>query len=84
MEQKMKQRIEVNGELRAKLAETFNVTPQFVSQSLNFKRNSKTAFAIRESALVNGGKLQQIIDVTENRTIKVLDQKGNITKLINQ
>lgn len=86
MKQKTRQKIELDAKGKALLAKTFNVSVQNVSQALLFKRNSKIACAIREAALINGGALVQIIDVTDElkRAIKVLDAKGNVKEVINQ
>ena len=56
MEKKIRQKIELDAEGKAKLAKAFGVTVQNVSQALRFKRNSPTAFQIREAALKNGGR----------------------------
>ena len=63
---------------------TFDVTVQNVSQALLYKRNSVQACKIREAALINGGSLVQIIDVTDElkRQVKVLDAKGNVKAVI--
>lgn len=84
MEKKMRQKIELNAAGRAKLAKAFGVTVQNVSQALLFKRNSSQACQIREAALVSGGALVQIIDVTDvlKRQVKVLDSKGGVIKVI--
>ena len=42
--------------LRAKLAEQFDVSVNWVKKSLCFKTNSKTAIKIREAALAAGGE----------------------------
>lgn len=86
MKQKTRQKIELNAKGKAALAKTFGVTVQCVSQALLFKRNSMQASRIREAALINGGSLVQIIDVTDElkRAIKVLDAKGNVKEVINQ
>ena len=83
MESKTRQEIQANAKLKARLANMFNVTAQFVSLSLLFKRNSERAQAIRKAALVNGAELVNIT-VAENTldTIKVLDNKGNVTRII--
>lgn len=80
MEQKTRQKIELGAKGKATLAKTYGVTIQAVSQALLFKRNSEKARAIREAALINGGSLVQIIDVTDElkRAVKVLDSKGNV------
>ncbi len=80
MENKIRQKIELNAFGKAKLAKTFGVTVQNVSQALLFKRNSAQACRIREAALINGGELVQIINVTDElkRMVKVLDAKGNV------
>ncbi|WP_370789543.1 hypothetical protein [Bacteroides nordii] len=84
MERKTRQKIEVSAKGKAMLAKTFNVSVQNVSQALLFKRNSAQACRIREAALINGGILLQIIDVTDEvkRAVKVLDSKGNVTGVI--
>lgn len=80
----MRQKIELNAAGKAMLAKTFKVSVQNVSQALLFRRNSEQAHKIREAALVNGGSLVQIIDVTDElkRTVKVLDSHGNVTGVI--
>ena len=85
MEKKIRQKIELNATGKAKLAKAFGVTVQNVSQALLFKRNSSQACQIREAALINGGSLAQIIDVTDElkRIVKVLDSKGNVKEIIN-
>lgn len=84
MEKKIRQKIELGAAGKAKLAKMFRVTVQNVSQALLFKRNSVQACKIREAALVNGGSLVQIIDVTDElkRQVKVLDSKGNVKAVI--
>ena len=85
MEQKTRQKIELNAKGKAALAKTFGVTVQSVSLALLYRRNSAQACKIREAALKNGGSLVQIIDVTDElkRVIKVLDSKGNVKETIN-
>nr|DAS14482.1 MAG TPA: hypothetical protein [Caudoviricetes sp.] len=80
----MRQKIELNAAGKAMLAKTFKVSVQNVSQALLFRRNSEQAGKIREAALINGGNLVQIIDVTDElkRTVKVLDSHGNVTGVI--
>ncbi|SHJ30293.1 hypothetical protein [Bacteroides stercorirosoris] len=84
MEKKIRQKIELGAAGKAKLAKTFDVTVQNVSQALLYKRNSVQACKIREAALINGGSLVQIIDVTDElkRQVKVLDAKGNVKAVI--
>lgn len=84
MERKTRQKIELGAKGKAMLAKTFNVSVQNVSQALLFKRNSPQAYRIREAALINGGSLVQIIDVTDEmkRAVKVLDAKGNVKEVI--
>lgn len=84
MEKKIRQKIELGAAGKAKLAKTFGVTVQNVSQALLFKRNSVQACKIREAALKNGASLVQIIDVTDElkRQVKVLDSKGNVKAVI--
>lgn len=84
MEKKIRQRIEMDAQGKAKLAKTFGVTVQNVSQALLFKRNSVQAAKIREAAIKNGASLVQIVDVTDalKRQVKVLDSKGNVKAVI--
>ena len=79
----MRQKIELNAAGKAMLAKTFKVSVQNVSQALLF-RNSEQARKIREAALINGGTLVQIIDVTDEmkQAVKVLDSHGNVTRVI--
>lgn len=86
MEKKIRQKIELNAAGKAKLARTFGVTVQNVSQALLFKRNSSQACQIREAALINGGSLVQIIDVTDavKRVVKLLDAKGNVKAVLGE
>jgi hypothetical protein len=46
-------------EVRKKICRTFGVTNTNLSQALRFKRNSKTAIAMRKMALENGGVLYE-------------------------
>lgn len=80
----MRQKIELNAASKAMLAKTFKVSVQNVSQALLFRRNSEQARKIREAALINGGTLVQIIDVTDEvkQAVKVLDSHGNVKKVI--
>lgn len=80
----MRQKIELSAKGKAMLAKTFRVSIQNVSQALLFKRNSVQACQIREAALINGGSLVQIVDVTNElkRQVKVLDAKGNVKAVI--
>ncbi|GAB6866569.1 MULTISPECIES: hypothetical protein [Bacteroidaceae] len=80
----MRQKIELNAAGKAMLAKTFKVSVQNVSQALLFRRNSEQARKIREAALINGGTLVQIIDVTDEmkQAVKVLDSHGNVTRVI--
>lgn len=80
----MRQKIELSASGKAMLAKTFKVSVQNVSQALLFRRNSEQARKIREAALINGGTLVQIIDVTDEvkQAVKVLDSHGNVKKVI--
>ncbi|WP_336618157.1 hypothetical protein [Bacteroides acidifaciens] len=80
----MRQKIELNAAGKAMLAKIFKVSVQNVSQALLFRRNSEQARKIREAALINGGTLVQIIDVTDEvkQAVKVLDSHGNVKKVI--
>lgn len=80
----MRQKIELNASGKALLAKTFKVSVQNVSQALLFRRNSPQACQIREAALINGGSLVQIIDVTDEmkRIVKVLNSKGETEKIV--
>lgn len=77
-------KIELSASGKAMLAKTFKVSVQNVSQALLFRRNSEQARKIREAALINGGTLVQIIDVTDElkQAVKVLDSHGNVTRVI--
>ena len=79
MEKKIRQKIELNATGKAKLAKAFGVTVQNVSQALLFKRNSSQACQIREAALINGGSLVQIIDVTDELKRMRLCQNAGTT-----
>lgn len=80
MEKKIRQKIELNAMEKIKISRAFGVTVQNVSQALLFRRNSPQAVKIREAALAGGGKLVQIVDVTDSvrRAVKVLDAHGNV------
>lgn len=80
MEKKIRQKIELDYEGKLKLARMFNVTHRSVCYALDFSRNSPQAAKIREAALAGGGKLVQIVDVTDSvrRPVKVLDAHGNV------
>lgn len=82
----MRQKIELNASGKAMLAKSFNVSVQNVSQALLFRRNSAQACRIREAALINGGSLVQIIDVTDEmkRIVKVLNAKGETERVVMQ
>lgn len=84
MKKKARQKIELSAKKKAEIAKAFGVTSQCVSQALLYRRNSAQAEKIRTAALVNGGTLVQIIDVTEEfkKAVKVLDAKGNIVKTL--
>ena len=85
LENKIRKKIELSASGKEKLARMFNVTHRSVCYALDFKRNSVQAAKIREAALINGGKLVEIIDVTDSvkRTVKVLDSHGNVKAVIN-
>lgn len=84
MENKIRKKIELSASGKEKLARMFNVTHRSVCYALDFKRNSVQAAKIREAALINGGKLVEIIDVTDSAkcTVKVLDSHGNVKAVI--
>ena len=71
---------------KAEIAKTFGVSIQNVSQALLYKRNSLKAEKIREAALINGGTLVQIIDVTDElkKAVKVLDAKGDVIRTLKE
>lgn len=80
-------KIDLDATSRAKLAKTFNVSIQNVSQALNFKRNSALSARIREAAKQMGGQLLELnieIKKLENapRTVKVLNSKGEVVKAV--
>lgn len=78
----MRQKIELNPEGKAELAKAFQVTVQNVSQALLFRRNSPQAVRIREAALRKGGRLVEIHEVSQPRTVKVLNQRGELVKAV--
>lgn len=82
----MRQKIELSASGKANLAKIFGVSIQNISQALLFRRNSEQARKIREAALINGGNLVQIIDVTDatKRVVKVLDTKGNVKAVVRE
>jgi len=64
----MKQFIKLEDrEARAKICKTYGVTTQALCFALNFKRNSKTATAMRKMALENGGTLY--VESKNNKTL---------------
>lgn len=66
--------------LRAKLAEQFDVSVNWVKKSLCFKTNSKTAIKIREAALAAGGEELETSfcpDCTTEHTQDEIIQKFN-------
>lgn len=71
---------------KAAIAKAFGVSSQSVSQALLFRRNSPNAERIREAALINGGTLVQIIDVTDElkKITKELDAKGAVIRTIKE
>lgn len=87
----MKYKIEATIEQRAQLAKTFGTSTRNVIYALNFERNSELALRIRQAALNMGCKKYEI-EVTISKKmvdepakpIKVLDNKGNVTRVINQ
>ena len=81
-EKKPRLKIELSTEGRISLAKTFDVTIQNVSQALLFRRNSITAQKIRQAAMQNGGKMIELHEVDVKESIKVLDMKGNVKKVI--
>lgn len=86
MAKKTRQKIELSAKKKAELAKIFGVSVQNVSQALLYRRNSPNAAKIREAALINGGTLVQIIDVTDElkKTIKELDAKGAVIRTIKE
>lgn len=84
MVKETRRKIELSTKKRTEIALAFGVTRQCVSQALMYRRNSAQAEKIRMAALENGGKMVQIIDVTEEfkKAVKVLDAKGNVVRTI--
>lgn len=71
--------------LRTYLETTFGVSKAFISQALNGKRNSELAEQIRKAALKNGAYYEERRKVAAPaRPVKVLDSKGNVTRVINE
>lgn len=87
----MKYKIEATIEQRAQLAKTFGTSTRNVIYALNFERNSELALRIRQAALNMGCKKYEI-EVTISKKmvdepakpIKVLDNRGNVTRVINE
>lgn len=86
MTKKTRQKIELSAKKKAAIAKAFGVSSQSVSQALLFRRNSPNAERIREAALINGGTLVQIIDVTDElkKITKELDAKGAVIRTIKE
>lgn len=68
-------------EARKKIRLELGITSAALSYALSFKRNSLLAARARAMALENGGKLLE--EVATKRTVKVLDAKGNLVKVLN-
>ncbi|TCO85537.1 hypothetical protein EV202_1535 [Bacteroides heparinolyticus] len=84
MERKIRQKIELDAKGKVELAKVFEVSVRNVCQALAFERNSLQAAKIREAAMVKGGRLLEINDVTDTarRPMKVLDAKGNVKAVL--
>lgn len=87
----MKFKIEASIEQRAQLAKTFGTSARNVAYALSYERNSDLAMRIRQAALAMGCEKYEIeITVRKNkvdapvRPVKVLDSKGNVTRVINE
>lgn len=77
----MKQIIELKDtETRKMIAKTFGISLPNLSQTLRWKRNGVNAEAIRKMAEENGG-IRMVAD-SEPKTVKVLDSKGNVEKIV--
>lgn len=87
----MKHKIEATIEQRTQLAKTFGTSTRNVIYALNYERNSDLAMRIRQAALAMGCEKYEIeISIRKNkvdtpvRPVKVLDSKGNVTRIINE
>lgn len=81
----MRNKIEASASQQAELAKTFGTSTRNVRYALNFDTNSELAIRIRQGALRMGCKLYEIREVeTPSRPVKVLDSKGNVTRVINE
>lgn len=78
----MRRKIEASAKLRAEIAQVFGVTIVSVGQALNFRRNSQQSEKIRQMALAKGAKLLRIEEIIPSQTVKVLDSKGNVERII--
>lgn len=67
---------------RREIAKSLKVTSAALSMYLNFKRNSPQAKQAREMALKAGGCLKFSQTVSREETIKILDRKGDVEKVI--
>lgn len=69
------------------LSLVFGCTRQSVSQAMNFRRNSTASNKMRYIALNElGGRLlsDTLMELTSVRSVKILDRKGNIQRVINK
>ena len=83
----MRNKIEASASQQAELAKTFGTSTRNVRYALSFETNSELAMRVRQAALQMGCKLYEI-EVREvtvpSRPVKVLDSKGNVTRVINE
>ena len=70
--------LDANG--KRELAKIFGITPQNVGLALSYKRNSSQSEKIRKMALQKGGKMVEILEVTEKpvKMVKILDNRGRV------
>lgn len=81
----MRNKIEASASQQAELAKTFGTSTRNVRYALSYQSNSELAMRVRQGALRMGCKLYEICEVeTPARPIKVLDSKGNVTRVINE
>ena len=69
------------------LAEMFEVSHRAVCYALTYVSQSPRAEKIREAALQKGGQVYKLSLAEPERTqkpVKVLDQKGNVVRTINE
>lgn len=82
MKRNMKMIVLKDGEARKKIRRELGITSAALSQALRFQRNSLSAAKARAMAIQNGGVLME--EQKTVRTVKVLDAKGNVVKVVEE